>query len=86
MSNQSYNDYHREYYKDNPGIAKNAQYNYWKRKAIEKYKRENVTDDEIRKVRNEYHRNYRKNNPEVIKKNQEDFWKRKAKEAGYIED
>lgn len=80
MSNQSYNEYHKKYYEESPNVVKNAQYNYWKRKAIEKYKRENVTEEEIRKVRNEYHRNYRKKNPDVIKKNINDFWERKEKE------
>ena len=72
------NEYYREYYRKNTKRQAHANYDYWLKKAKDKYKVENPTEEQIKETRNEYYRNYRKTRPAVIAKNQNDFFERYA--------
>ena len=72
--------YFQNRYKNQKDRYKINQDNYWKKYAMKKLQKIDVTDEEVKYCKNQYYKEYRDTHKEEVQKTNEKFWNNKAKE------
>lgn len=72
-------EYAKKQYRKNPNSQKEANNRYWRNKAIQYFGKDNITDNDIAKVRNMYYKKYRDANKDKIEKANNNFWNKQVK-------